>query len=108
MAWGDLREAGLARQFRHALFMGWMSVGMHEQNRHGADAVVMGGFQGLPSRVFIKRDLKGAVDPVTAAGLDWNADEAHSAAYDAELTADMFCEAVNRFRPVYDSRIPVE
>jgi len=42
---------------------------------------------------------------VAAAGLEWNADEAHSAAYDAELTADMFCEAVNRFRPIYDSRI---
>jgi len=42
---------------------------------------------------------------VAAAGLEWNADEAHSAAYDAELTADLFCETVNRFRPVYDSRI---
>jgi len=40
-----------------------------------------------------------------AAGLDWNADEAHSAAYDAELTADLFCETVNRFRPIYDDRI---
>ena len=43
--------------------------------------------------------------PVVAAGLEWNADEAHSAAYDAELTADLFCETVNRFRPIYDSRI---
>ena len=42
---------------------------------------------------------------VVAAGLEWNADEAHSAAYDAELTADLFCETVNRFRPIYDSRI---
>jgi len=42
---------------------------------------------------------------VAAAGLEWNADEAHSAAYDAELTADLFCETVNRFRPIYDSRI---
>ncbi|MBT8443026.1 MAG: ribonuclease T [Gammaproteobacteria bacterium] len=44
---------------------------------------------------------------VAAAGLEWNADEAHSAAYDAELTADLFCETVNRFRPIYDSRVEV-
>ncbi|MFW2403828.1 MAG: ribonuclease T [Gammaproteobacteria bacterium] len=42
-----------------------------------------------------------------AAGLDFNADEAHSAAYDAELTADLFCETVNRFKPIYDSRVEV-
>jgi len=40
---------------------------------------------------------------VAAAGLEWNANEAHSAAYDAELTADLFCEIINRFRPVYDA-----
>ena len=45
---------------------------------------------------------------VTAAGLEWNAGEAHSAAYDAELTADLFCEIVNRFRPIYDDRVSVE
>ena len=39
-----------------------------------------------------------------AAGLPWDANEAHSAAYDAELTADLFCEIVNRFRPVYETR----
>jgi ribonuclease T len=42
---------------------------------------------------------------VVAAGLKWNADEAHSAAYDAELTADLFCEIINRFRPIYDGRM---
>ncbi len=45
---------------------------------------------------------------VAAAGLEWNAGEAHSAAYDAELTADLFCEIVNRFRAVYESRVPGE
>ena len=45
---------------------------------------------------------------VTAAGLEWNAGDAHSAAYDAELTADLFCEIVNRFRPIYDSRVADE
>ena len=42
---------------------------------------------------------------VTAAGLPWNPDEAHSAAYDAECTADLFCEIVNRFRPLYESAV---
>ena len=42
---------------------------------------------------------------VTAAGFEWDEDSAHSAAYDAEVTADLFCEIVNRFRPVYDSAL---
>ena len=32
---------------------------------------------------------------VQAAGFDWNSDEAHSAVYDAERTADLFCKIVN-------------
>ena len=36
-----------------------------------------------------------------AAGLGWDADAAHSAAYDAEQTADLFCEIVNRFNLVF-------
>jgi len=36
-----------------------------------------------------------------AAGFTWDEDSAHSAAYDAEITADLFCEVVNRFQPVY-------
>lgn len=43
---------------------------------------------------------------VIAAGFDWDEDSAHSAAYDAEITADVFCEIVNRFRPVFDSAAP--
>lgn len=42
---------------------------------------------------------------VVAAGLDWDEESAHSAAYDAEITADVFCEIVNRFQPVFDSRV---
>lgn len=38
-----------------------------------------------------------------AAGMDWDSAAAHSAAYDAERTADLFCLIVNRFKPVYDS-----
>ena len=34
---------------------------------------------------------------VRSAGLDWNADEAHSAIYDAEITAALFCKIVNGF-----------
>ena len=33
-----------------------------------------------------------------AAGLDWDSREAHSAAYDAEQTAKLFCGIVNRWR----------
>ncbi|MCF7984695.1 MAG: ribonuclease T [Thiohalocapsa sp.] len=35
---------------------------------------------------------------VQAAGLSWNNDEAHSAVYDAEKTAALFCAIVNRWR----------
>ena len=40
---------------------------------------------------------------VRAAGMAWDESQAHSAAYDAEITADVFCDIVNRFRPVYES-----
>jgi ribonuclease T len=40
---------------------------------------------------------------VHAAGLKWDESQAHSAAYDAEVTADVFCEIVNRFRTVFES-----
>jgi ribonuclease T len=40
-----------------------------------------------------------------AAGIDWDADAAHSAAYDAEQTAELFCEIVNRFRPTFESAL---
>ena len=36
-----------------------------------------------------------------AAGLGWDETQAHSASYDAEMTADLFCEVVNRFQDVY-------
>lgn len=35
---------------------------------------------------------------VTAAGLEWQETEAHSAIYDAEKTADLFCFIVNQWR----------
>lgn len=34
---------------------------------------------------------------LVAAGLEWNGDDAHSAVYDAERTADLFCLIVNRW-----------
>ena len=34
---------------------------------------------------------------VDAIGLEWDPDEAHSAIYDAEKTADLFCAIVNRW-----------
>jgi ribonuclease T len=39
-----------------------------------------------------------------AAGLKWDSGSAHSAAYDAEQTAEIFCQIVNDFKPVYDAR----
>jgi ribonuclease T len=41
-----------------------------------------------------------------AAGLGWDESAAHSAIYDAEVTADLFCQIVNRFRPIYESIAP--
>ena len=34
---------------------------------------------------------------VEAAGLEWDGNEAHSAIYDAEMTAELFCRIVNRW-----------
>lgn len=39
---------------------------------------------------------------VAAAGLDWDAREAHSAIYDAEKTAELFCNIVNRWDALND------
>jgi ribonuclease T len=39
---------------------------------------------------------------VAAAGFEWQDDRAHSALYDAEMTARLFCSVVNRFRSVYE------
>ena len=39
-----------------------------------------------------------------AAGLEWDASQAHSSAYDAEVTARLFCGIVNRFRGLYRDR----
>ncbi|MEL7024425.1 MAG: ribonuclease T [Pseudomonadota bacterium] len=41
---------------------------------------------------------------VKSAAIDWDESQAHSAAYDAEKTADLFCTVVNRFAPVFESR----
>jgi ribonuclease T len=40
---------------------------------------------------------------VKAAGLQWDESMAHSAAYDAEVTTDVFCDIVNRFRPIFEA-----
>ncbi len=39
---------------------------------------------------------------VVAAGFEWDESQAHSAAYDAEMTAALFCEIVSRFQPIYE------
>jgi ribonuclease T len=38
-----------------------------------------------------------------AAGLHYDAREAHSAIYDAEVTADLFCALINRVRPLFEA-----
>jgi ribonuclease T len=42
---------------------------------------------------------------VTAAGLDWDPAGAHSAIYDAERTASLFCTICNRFRFMYEDAL---
>ncbi len=42
---------------------------------------------------------------VKAAGFVFDEEAAHSAAYDAEVTADVFCEIVNRFRPNFEASL---
>lgn len=39
-----------------------------------------------------------------AAAIEWDSREAHSAAYDAEKTAELFCLIVNRFRASFEKR----
>src|SRR5699024_5075455 len=39
---------------------------------------------------------------VEAAGLDWDAAAAHSAVYDTERTAALFCHIVNRWKTLQD------
>ncbi len=39
------------------------------------------------------------------AGIHWNPDNAHSARYDADRTALLFCEIVNRCRDVYETAL---
>lgn len=45
---------------------------------------------------------------VEAAGLTWDDASAHSAAYGAEIAADLFCDVVNRFRPLFEAVRPQE
>lgn len=40
-----------------------------------------------------------------AANLGWDETQAHSASYDAEVTADLFCEAVNRYRDIFENSL---
>lgn len=41
---------------------------------------------------------------VVAAGFDWDDNQAHSSAYDAKMTALLFCEIVNRFKTIYEEQ----
>ncbi len=37
-----------------------------------------------------------------AAGMEWDETRAHSASYDAEMTADLFCDVVNRYSDIFE------
>lgn len=63
-----------------------------------------------PFTVFDTATLSGAVLGQTVlkraldvAGIAHDSSEAHSAIYDAERTADLFCLLINRLRPVHES-----
>lgn len=56
------------------------------------DTVTLGGV------VFGQTVLRHAV---TAAGFEWDEAQAHSALYDATMTAELFCATVNRLASVY-------
>ena len=56
------------------------------------DTVTLGGV------VFGQTVLRHAV---TAAGFEWDESKAHSALYDATMTAELFCAAVNRLAAAY-------
>jgi ribonuclease T len=45
---------------------------------------------------------------VAAAGIEWDAASAHSARYDAMVTAELFCKIVNSFRDVYEMSLKVD
>lgn len=40
-----------------------------------------------------------------AAGLEWDGEKAHSALYDAEITAEVFCKITNRWRQLQNNAI---
>ncbi len=40
---------------------------------------------------------------VTAAGIDWNTNDAHSAVYDTRKTADLFCHIINRWEALHQT-----
>lgn len=41
-----------------------------------------------------------------ACAIVWDDDAAHSARYDSERTAELFCQIVNRFRPLFEQALP--
>jgi ribonuclease T len=45
---------------------------------------------------------------VVAAGFAWDEERAHSALYDAEMTAHLFCAIVNRFRSIYEDSLTAD
>ena len=72
----------------------------------GVSIHIRGGFERPPlERSSSVARLYELARAVAAAGFEGDEESAHSAAYDAEMTADLFCEIVNRFQPVYNKML---
>lgn len=56
------------------------------------DTVTLGGL--AVGQTVLSRAVQGA-------GFDWSGDEAHSAVYDTERTAQLFCHVINRWRALH-------
>lgn len=96
-----VREAGCQRAIlvgHNAAFdLGFLNAAVHRTGHKRNpfhpfscfDTVTLGGI------AFGQTVLSRAVQ---AAGYEWSADQAHSAVYDAERTAALFCTVVNRWR----------
>jgi len=44
---------------------------------------------------------------IKAADIEWDNDEAHSAVYDTEKTAELFCKIINRWESLNEASLPL-
>lgn len=105
-----VREEVKATQCKRAILVGhnaWFDLSFLNE------AVARNDLKRNPFHAFSSFDtatLGGAVYGQTvlakaadAAGMKWNSEKAHSARYDTENTAELFCRMLNAVKPVYES-----